>query len=170
MVQHGAFQRHLPELCPLLAIYHQTQAPGSCVYPDVLLHCSDDGPQLLRNKDVSFLLRNIVSLADPKNGKRILKKCFLSAFEGRWPELRCACLGMGIDESFFPVGLLTWDGCTPQLVLLLWENFLWKKKMHYPEHFLQVCILSSLHCWERGHVFGSAIFTLTCAFGAGSVK
>lgn len=62
----GAFQRHHPGLCPLLGIYHQTQAPGSSVYPDVLLHCLDDGPQLLRNKDIRFLLRNISSLFDPE--------------------------------------------------------------------------------------------------------
>lgn len=33
---------------------------------DVLLHCLDDGPHLLRNSDVSLLLRNILSLCDPK--------------------------------------------------------------------------------------------------------
>lgn len=30
---------------------------------------------------------------------------------------------MSIDETFFPGGLLTWDVCTLQLVLLVWGNF-----------------------------------------------
>lgn len=57
---------HLPGMCPLPVIYHQTQTQASSVYTDVLLHCLDDGPHLLRNKDVGLPLRNILSLFDPK--------------------------------------------------------------------------------------------------------
>lgn len=50
----------------------------------------------------------------------------------------CACLGMSIEGTFFPEGLLTWTVCTLQLVLLVWGIFflnyfllefeLWKKR------------------------------------------
>lgn len=40
--------------------------PAPSVPAEVLLHCLDDGPHLLRNKDVGLLLRNILSRFDPK--------------------------------------------------------------------------------------------------------
>lgn len=65
----------------------------------------------------------------------------------------CACLGMSIDETFFLRGLLTWDVCTLQLVVLVWRrgflNLSCGKKDALPRAFLTglhplSCVLSGV--------------------------